>query len=453
MRLTLASLTRLLGIYYRFRPIITALFFSFVLVVNLSRITAQAQVLNFTLQIASCDSRPEAESLVAQLQSHGIQAEVSLSEVAARGTVFRVRAGKFTTVGAAREVGEQWRAASWINSYWVVKAEKPASLTEAAATAANATRKRIVAPDKILPEMSLGELVNALSDKWVVRVPENLKIYTATIIFPKAKVLRPAIVFMDEARLRSLSAPNLKPRNLMHPLELRFEPGIKNSPFANSLSFTDAERLAASLRGISGFRDLTFDERGILVTGNRIEGGSDLARVLLRAALESNEPFEIESQEGSDLVVFGAYMSANYTTPEKKPARINKIQLDFHDFEELRGDPRLLEAFDPGFVFLHELAHGIWDLPDDERGGLGECEAYINQIRRQLGLPERLSYFYKVRRPIGGNEYGEMMFFQPAEGTRRRQSFKLIWDNRAVNSYIKPAVAEPASQKQNTSPK
>ncbi|MFN7929416.1 MAG: SPOR domain-containing protein [Blastocatellia bacterium] len=396
--------------------------------------TEAAATSRFTLQLAACETAAEAKGLVAQWQQHDIPAEVATSAVL--GQRFRVRAGNFATVTAAREQGEQWRAAGWVQSYWI--APLPSSIVaKAAVTAPDATRKRVVTAEKSAPDLSLGELLQALSDKWAVRVPENLALYSARVVFPQAGVIRPAVVLLNEAQLRSFATPVVKHKELLHPLELRGEPGIRNSPTADSMKFTEAEQLAASLRSISGFQDLTFDERGVLVLGARITGGSELARTLLRAALESKAAIEIESLAGSDLVVFGAYINASFKNAEGKTAQISKIQLDFRDFAELRGDARLLSAFDPGFVFLHELAHGIWDLPDDERGGLGECETFINQVRRQLGLPERLTYFYKIRRQPGGSEWGEMMFTQPIEGTRRREALKLLWDNRAVNGVMR----------------
>jgi SPOR domain len=392
-----------------------------------------AQATRFTLQLASYETVQEATVLAELLAPHGIHAEVTMS--AERGKRFRVRAGNFATINAAREQGEQWRAAGWIQSYWVAPKESAALLT-AAATASDATRKRVVNATKPAPDLSLGELLQALGDKWAVRVPDNLKLYTARIMFPKAGVIRPAVVLLDEGRLRTHAPLPLKRKEMMHPLELRAEPGIKNSPTADGMKFLEAERLAASLRGISGYQDLTFDERGVLVLGERITGGSELARTLLRAALASQTAIEIESLAGSDLVVFGAYINATFKNAEGKATQLSKIQLDFRDFAELRGEARLLASFDPGFVFLHELAHGVWDLPDDERGGLGECEIFINQIRRQLGLPERLNYFYKIRRQPGGTEWGEMIFVQPLEGTHRREALKLLWDNRAVNGAV-----------------
>ena len=76
MQFTLVSLARLLDWYYQIRPIIAALFFTLLLSVS-----AAAQTAKFTLQLASCDTREEAESMVAQLLPYGINAVVSATEV------------------------------------------------------------------------------------------------------------------------------------------------------------------------------------------------------------------------------------------------------------------------------------------------------------------------------------------------------------------------------------
>src|SRR5581483_12334231 len=92
--------------------------------------------------------------------------------------------------------------------------------------------------------------------------------------------------------------------------------------------------------------------------------------------------------------------------------RINAypVQIDFADFNKLSGDRAALRAFDLGLVILHELAHGVWSLRDSQTSEeLGECETYINRIRRELDLPERQTYQAQVRfRPrqsTGGTNY------------------------------------------------
>ncbi len=315
------------------------------------------------------------------------------------------------------------------------------NLSTAAATAPEpATRDRF-ATKPIAPELTLGELLSVLADRWSVRVPDTMGLYSASMIYPHTRKIRPAVVLMDEARMRQLVLPSIKQRELQNPLELRFEPGIKDSPANAGLTFAQAEKLTQSLRNISGYHDLDFDERGYLVLGKRVAGGSELARVLLRTAVESSEVFEIEGVEGSNAVAFGAFLSTQFNSAERGAIAYNRIQLDFKDFAELRGEPNLQAAFDPGFVFLHELAHGVWELPDEGHGGLGECEAFINQIRRQLGLPERVRYHYQVRGQANGGELGEMLFVEEDKEGRRR-ALKLMWNNRAVNSPVKPEAKD-----------
>lgn len=401
---------------------------------NIVPLCAQANM--FTIQIASREVQAEAEILATQLNRLQVKAEVTVLAIPERGQVYRVRVGRFGSLSAARVAAEKLMAANIIQSYWIAKIiPEPVTTLQAAAVTApdDATRSRVGAKEKVLPDLSLGEFLTALSDRWSVRVPESMSVYTASIIYPKTRSIRSAVVLMDEARMRQLAPPLLKRQELLQPLEMRFDPGIKNSPAYLGMKFAQADQLTHSLRSISGYRDLAFDERGYLVLGKRMSGGSELARLLLRTAVESSEVFEIESIEGSDTVAFGAFLSTQFDSTEKGAVAFNRIQLDFKDFAELRGEASLIESFDPGFVFLHELAHGVWELPDEGRNGLGECEAFINQIRRQLGLPERLRYHYQVRGQANGGEWGEMMFVgQDTEG--RRRALKLIWDNRVVNS-------------------
>lgn len=328
-----------------------------------------------------------------------------------------------------------WLSAAYTSAF--AQAQNSALSTAAVTTPEPVMRQRL-ATKLNGPELSLGELLASLADRWKVSVPETIGIYSASIIHPPTRRIHPAVVVMDEARMQQLVLPSIKQRELRSPIELRFEPGIKGSPAEVGMTFAQVEKLTHSLRNISGYQNLAFDERGYLMLGQRVAGGSELARVLLRTAVESSEVFEIEGFEGSDTIAFGAFLSTQFNSVERGAVAYNRIQLDFKDFAELRSGPVLQKAFDPGFVFLHELAHGVWELPDEGNNGLGECEAFINQIRRQLGLPERVRYHYHVRGVANGGELGEMLFVeQDKEG--RRRLLKLIWNNHAVN---KPAKTE-----------
>ncbi len=391
---------------------------------------------DFTLQIAAYPSLQEAETAQKTFRFNGIETEIFLTEVTGRGKLFRLRAGKFISSESARLQAEKWLASGKINSYWITKLENSeqryvqlsaSAATERTGTVADTTVK-IAIDQKKMPEMGLGQLLAALDGKWGVRVPEGLSVISAQIVFPKAGVIKPVVVFLDEAKARPLIASTNVTR------DVRFEPGVKVSPGANGVDYKHAAKLTASLRYISGYKDLLFDDRGYLVLGERIEGGSDLARALLAAAIKSNEVFEIEGFNSSDVVVFGALLTAEFSTTQNERMLFHRIQLDFSDFDLLQGDPQVLAAFDAGLVFLHELTHGVWKLPDDDKfGGVGECEAYINKIRRQLGLPERLHYHFKISGSAEGKEKGELFFVRlPRNDGEPHQYLKLGWDNFAV---------------------
>ena len=450
MDYSIADFPRLFRVFPGVHPILSAVIIFLPLLTAWNTVPLCAQSNAFTIQIASREVRAEAETLATQLHRLQVKAEVTVLEIPGRMPVYRVRVGRFGSLSAARVAAEKLMTTKGIQSYWIAKIvpEPMAALHSAAVTAPDdTTRNRVVTKEKVLPDLSLGEFLTALSDRWSVRVPESVGVYTASIIYPKTRSIRSAVVLMDEARMKQLAPPFLKHQQLLQPLELRFEPGIKNSPAYLGMKFAEADKLTYSLRSISGYQDLTFDERGYLVLGNRVSGGAELARLLLRTAVASSEVFEIESIEGSDTVAFGAFISTQFNSTEKGAVAFNRIQLDFKDFAELRGEASLIESFDPGFVFLHELAHGVWELPDEGRNGLGECEAFINQIRRQLGLPERLRYHYQVRGQANGGELGEMMFVaQDTDG--RRRALKLIWDNRVVNSNVPAAPKGSATQPQ-----
>lgn len=413
-----------------------------------------ARTEQFTLQLASYPTAEEAETSATELRTNGVRVEISMTLLADHKISYRVRAGKFPSMLKARTQGEIWRAYGWIKTYWVTKAErsqtKSLTLTSASAAAPKgvnpAPKITIRLADKKLPELGLGELLSAVEGKWGLHVPEGLLVVAAKIIFPQAGIVRPAVILLDEAKLRQMLSPLQKKRELLHPLDMRFEPGVKVSPGYFGLNFTQAEKLTASLRSISGFRDLNFDDRGFLVLGDKITGGSELARALLQAALASNEIVEIEGFNKSAIIVFGALLTAEFDNAEKGRVSFNHIQLDFDDFVALKGDDRALTSFDPGFVFLHELTHGVWKLSDDSKfAGIGECEAYINQIRRELGLPERLRYHFKINRVGSGLEQGELWFVtQPQNKANRKEYLKIFWDNSTVGDggFVTPAANE-----------
>jgi hypothetical protein len=147
--------------------------------------------------------------------------------------------------------------------------------------------------------------------------------------------------------------------------------------------------------------EMRFDQNGSLNPGDRahIEGGSATARALLFAAVDSPDCFLLENNERSPVVAFGqTEATTDYIDKAEIRHVVWTIMLDFHDFSELRGPAEAIKAFGPAMILLHELGHGVLRLhdPAGKEDPLGECERHINKIRRELGLPERESYYPQV---------------------------------------------------------
>ncbi len=186
--------------------------------------------------------------------------------------------------------------------------------------------------------------------------------------------------------------------------------GVRNSQGPQSLNERQRQLLQENLRQESGFRELVFDEQGVLTLGDRqhTAGGSTTARALLIAALEGGNLSELESHERSPEVAFAQLLGMEYRDIGETGQRINiyRVQIDFADFAHLQGAREAKASFDVGIVLLHELTHGVLKL-QDPRGDMdqiGECDAHVNQMRRELRLPERLYYYPDIRdmKPIDG---------------------------------------------------
>jgi len=173
--------------------------------------------------------------------------------------------------------------------------------------------------------------------------------------------------------------------------------GVRNSSGPNRLNGRQLRVLQESLRQKSGFVELEFDRQGSLTLGNRqhIAGGSATARALLAAAIDRANLYELESHERSPEIAFAQLRDMEYRISETgEGVNIYQAQIDFADFDCLQGPREAKASMDVGIALLHELAHGVLKLqdPPGDTDEIGECDAHVNQMRRELKLPERLYY-------------------------------------------------------------
>ncbi len=231
---------------------------------------------------------------------------------------------------------------------------------------------------------------------------------------------------------------------------LRYRSGVRNSQDKHRLSPQQLSKLLESLRHKSGFLDMHFDENEFLHLGDRskIEGGSALARALLIAAVDRERAIDLECHNRSSKVAFARLASPIDFTNRSNGARITiyPIEIDFIDFDHLRGDKAAVEAFDLGYVVLHELGHAALGLTDALVNGRepGECEEYINGIRRELGTPERQSYVARtfIIRAFASQaplRKAELIFTRPVgkSGKSQNQILNLSWEAESVGFVTK----------------
>ncbi|HSS19713.1 MAG TPA: hypothetical protein VLL54_06540 [Pyrinomonadaceae bacterium] len=235
---------------------------------------------------------------------------------------------------------------------------------------------------------------------------------------------------------------------IVSPVLLNAEPKSSNVVCRAELSATRREELANKLRKISGLKDLRFDERGFLRAGESLSGGqsSASARTLIAEAMHGSSVLVIEDASNQANVAFAQVVPGKWKTNAQSSPPVFVIQIDFADFEHLVGDNQARDAFNVGWVFLHELDHVVSDSPDASKlGETGECEAHINQMRRECDLPERADYFSELSPLTNGNTFMtrlvRLSFAAQEPATKKKKLYWLTWDANAVGGVELSQVA------------
>lgn len=167
-------------------------------------------------------------------------------------------------------------------------------------------------------------------------------------------------------------------------------------------SMRQREKLQTSLRRITGWTQLAFIEEGKLEIGDAsaIEGGSFWARQMLMKSLRCGKQFVLENHSASASVNFGQLDEGTNYGDERTGLmlEIHRVRLDFVDFDKMSAPPAVMESFDVGFIFLHELLHGLGLKDTKIPNEIGDCETVVNEMRAELGLPLRDQYLADLLR-------------------------------------------------------
>jgi hypothetical protein len=204
------------------------------------------------------------------------------------------------------------------------------------------------------------------------------------------------------------------------------------------VSATQRQELAQSLRIITGWSSLHFDHNGVLQLGDDpTVNGSKTARSLLARAVEGDNVIVIEDASARLDVAFCRVVEARWltNTGARLPAFV--VLIDFADFHEVVGDKEARAAFNIGWGVLHELDHVVSDSKDaDEQGLVGECEAHINTMRQEIGLPVRADYFYVESTlkadPNFNRKLVRLSFEQYDLNKLRNRRYWIVWDAKVV---------------------
>src|SRR5258705_10168912 len=234
---------------------------------------------------------------------------------------------------------------------------------------------------------------------------------------------------------------------LLLPIELQAGQNHSNVVCREEISPARREQLAAKLRNITGLSQLKFDDNGFLRTADYAVAisGSQSAKQLLANAISGPNVVVIEDASNSSEVAFCRVIPGRWKEDAAGKPPVFVIQIDFADFDQVLGDERALEAFNVGWGFLHELDHIVNDSADATAlGDSGECEAHINQMRRECNLPERADYFSTLL-PIADGTFRTRLvriaFEQPLPAANKKKRYWVIWDANVIGGQEQNVIA------------
>jgi RHS repeat-associated protein len=177
----------------------------------------------------------------------------------------------------------------------------------------------------------------------------------------------------------------------------------------NGNGFSDRERqqIINDWKQKTGYVDIHFDSNNNLVINHdagiaigpdgKFLGSADM-RANLTDAVESGDIFNLVATNSSDNVAFAEneLVLTTRNAQTNVTTRTYEVRIDFDDFRNLEGDEQAKGAFTIGIAAMHEIDHKLYGNKEDTPNDLtdpGPIEKnYINPMRAQLGLAQRVHY-------------------------------------------------------------
>ena len=148
-------------------------------------VDTRGQAKNYAIQIAAVENQTEAETIVANLKTKGLDGYWVMAEIAGLGTRYRIRIGQFKTNTEARTIAEKYRKRGLIADFFIATWEEPA--------ANNIRQRRITASsekdpaedvaktaEKSKQKPELEPLVAKPADPPATQLPDDLRQVNAT---------------------------------------------------------------------------------------------------------------------------------------------------------------------------------------------------------------------------------------------------------------------------------
>jgi hypothetical protein len=172
-------------------------------------------------------------------------------------------------------------------------------------------------------------------------------------------------------------------------------------------------------------------------------GGSASARALLTAAVYGPNILILEDASNRLDVVFCQVIPGRWSGSDSQHPPVYVVLIDFADFDHLMGDQPALAAFDVGWGLLHEIDHAVNDSSDPSKlGRIGDCEDHVNQMRRELDLPERADYFFNFFPHTEFSDFStrfvRLGFYRKDEPLHKHHRYWLMWDATVVGGLAGP---------------
>lgn len=218
--------------------------------------------------------------------------------------------------------------------------------------------------------------------------------------------------------------------------------GPSNIVCRENISGTHREELSQKLRKITGWPGLEIDRTGVLRLGAKAPvDGSRKARALLSRAVRGATVVVLEDASRNPEVAFMRVVPGMWKIARNDNASAFVVQIDFTDFDQVMGDEPAVEAFDVGWGLLHELDHVVNNSLDAVGlGKTGECEARINQMRRECNLPQRMDYFYTfsplTRDTTFSTKLVRLAFEHSQTGKTKKRRYWVVWDASLVGGLV-----------------